>query len=59
MAAPRYWMGFAPVPLTSRVGLAALLVTVNFTRTRAPVASANPDSATVFAAVAAAVEQVA
>ena len=43
---------------TFRVGLPAVLVTVNFTVISAPVTRANPAQSTVLAAVPAAVEQV-
>ena len=44
--------------LTLNVGLSAVLVLVNLTYIIAPVTNLNPAQATVFAAVAAAVEQV-
>ena len=46
----------APVPLTLRVGDAAVLVTVNLTVTSAPVVNVNPVRLTTFSTVAAAVE---
>ena len=55
---PRYLIALAPVPLTFRVGDAAVLVTVNLTVTLAPVTKLKPVTATVLAAVPAAVEQV-
>ena len=57
MVDPLYLIALAPVPLTLRVGLAAVFVTVNFIVILAPVSNTNPVQDTTLAAVAAAVEQ--
>jgi hypothetical protein len=52
----RYCIALAPVELTFKVGLEAVLVTVNLTVILAPVARVNPDKVTAFSTVAASVE---
>jgi hypothetical protein len=52
-------IAFAPVLLTFKVGLEAVLVLVNLTATTAPVTRENPVQAATLAAVEEEVEQVA